>query len=295
MRVVDHPDRQRLRASGAALPRGRRLGQPRPVGEGLEMASGFMFGFARHNRSAPVAAALLPQRKPAEPAIGEQQHPRLEPVDQLSGEGVLRRRVRRRPRRRTSTCVPHSASATTRACGNAARSPLFTPGRPNHSSLSARVGHVQTRPVDRHQPPPRQPRTRRVRLASGSATRRTAPPSARTPTAPGLKDRRLRRQPTGSRHRRPRQPVGQQRQHVLIRALRVQRHPDREVRHHPRRQRPMPLLSPPRLGDHLIHHRRREHPRQHPHRHQIRQPTIRLRLPPTRTRHPTKLHRCNTN
>ena len=26
----------------------------------------------------------------------------------------------------------------------------------------------------------------------------------------------------------------------------MQRHPDREVRHHPSRQRPMPLLGPPR-------------------------------------------------
>src|SRR5665811_2355544 len=31
--------------------------------------------------------------------------------------------------------VPHSANATTRAWGKAARSPLFTPGRPNHSAL----------------------------------------------------------------------------------------------------------------------------------------------------------------
>lgn len=33
--------------------------------------------------------------------------------------------------------VPHSAIATTRAWGNAARSPFITPGRPNHSSFSA--------------------------------------------------------------------------------------------------------------------------------------------------------------
>jgi hypothetical protein len=39
-----------------------------------------------------------------------------------------------------------------------------------------------------------------------------------------------------------RQPVGQLRQHVLIGAFRVQRHPDGEVRHHPRRQRAIPSL-----------------------------------------------------
>ncbi len=33
-------------------------------------------------------------------------------------------------------CVPHSARATTRACGNAALSPLFTPGRAKNSAFS---------------------------------------------------------------------------------------------------------------------------------------------------------------
>jgi len=36
-----------------------------------------------------------------------------------------------------TACVPHSANATNRACGNAERSPLFTPGRPKNPSLSA--------------------------------------------------------------------------------------------------------------------------------------------------------------
>jgi len=95
--------------------------------------------------------------------------------------------------------------------------------------------------------------------------------------------------------RRPRQTISQLSQHVLVGTLRVQPHPDREVRHHPRRQRPVPLLGPPRTRDHLIDQPRREHPGQHPHRHQDRQPTIRLRLLPTRTRHDPKLHRCHLN
>ena len=33
--------------------------------------------------------------------------------------------------------VPHSAKASTRTCGNAALSPLFTPGRPNSASLTS--------------------------------------------------------------------------------------------------------------------------------------------------------------
>ena len=82
--------------------------------------------------------------------------------------------------------VPHSASATSRACGNAACSPLFTPGRPNHSAFSAVSATSRHGPVDRHQPPPRQPCTRacrRRRAAQPPAG--TAPPSARGPAAPG--------------------------------------------------------------------------------------------------------------
>src|SRR3954454_22783355 len=36
-----------------------------------------------------------------------------------------------------TACVPHSANATTRACGNAACSPLFTPGRAKYSAFAA--------------------------------------------------------------------------------------------------------------------------------------------------------------
>ncbi len=59
-------------------------------------------------------------------------------------------------------CVPHSASATTRACGNAARSPFITPGRPKNSSLAGVSATIETGPIDRHQPPPGQPAPRRV-------------------------------------------------------------------------------------------------------------------------------------
>ena len=37
----------------------------------------------------------------------------------------------------TTAYVPHSTKPTTRACGNAACSPLFTPGRPKNTALSA--------------------------------------------------------------------------------------------------------------------------------------------------------------
>ena len=159
-------------------------------------------------------------------------------------------------------CVPHSANATTRACGNAACSPLFTPGRPKNSSLpavSATSRHVPSiatsrRPAN-HTPGVSGP-------ANGRATRaNNAGQRLRPQPLPSLEDRRLARQPIGlAPPRRPRQPIGQLRQHILIRALRVQPHPDREVRHHPRRQRPMPLLGPARLSDHLIDQRRQGTP-----------------------------------
>ena len=44
-----------------------------------------------------------------------------------------------------TACVPHPASATTRACGNAACSPLLTPGRPKCSAfkvVSATSRHI---------------------------------------------------------------------------------------------------------------------------------------------------------
>ena len=79
-------------------------------------------------------------------------------------------------------CVPHSARPITRAWGNAARSPLFTPGRPNQLGVDLAVGDIQTRPVDRHQPPARQPRPRRVdRRQRLPRPGRTTPSPARHP------------------------------------------------------------------------------------------------------------------
>jgi hypothetical protein len=70
------------------------------------------------------------------------------------------------------------------------------------------------------------------------------------------------------------------------RTLGVQRHPHREVRHRPGRQRPPPLLRPTTLSDHRVHHLRGENLRQQTHRHQIRQPPVR-RLPPGAIRRAT--------
>ena len=197
----------------------------------------------RHSRSAPVSDRLAPQRIREDPPVGQQQHPRLQPRQQLLDHASAHRSPTAPTAAAKMACVPHSANATTRACGNAARSPLFTPGRPKNAVVLDGVGHIQTRPVDRDQPPPGQPPRRRAR-PPGRPDRPGDPLEQRPATAPHPTGPAPGRSPTcsatryrSSPPRRPRQPIGQLRQHILIRTLGVQRHPDREVRHHPRRQR----------------------------------------------------------
>ena len=57
-------------------------------------------------------------------------------------------------------CVPHSANATSRTCGNANRSPLPSP-TPEEPVVHGAVSDIERGPVDRHHPPPGQERPRR--------------------------------------------------------------------------------------------------------------------------------------
>src|SRR5258706_5364835 len=67
----------------------------------------------------PGRGGPCPQREPAEPAIGEHEHRRLQPVDRLAGEGVLQSRVGHDDGLEIAwTWMPHSSIATTRAWGN---------------------------------------------------------------------------------------------------------------------------------------------------------------------------------
>ena len=85
--------------------------------------------------------------------------------------------------------------------------------------------------------------------------------------------------------RRPRQTVGELLEDLLVGALRIQCHPDREIRRHASGQRPTALPGPPAFRDHLIDQGRGKHPGQQTHRHHIRQPPIRDRLHPSTPRH----------
>ena len=124
-----------------------------------------------------------PQGKPAEPAVGQHQHAGLQPVDQLSGKRVLPGRVG----------ADHGVDDRVRAAldqrhhpGLRERRPLALvhPGPPEVLVVDVGVGDIETRPVDRDQPPP-------ASHAPGVADRRqrlqrpdrTTPSAARAPTA----------------------------------------------------------------------------------------------------------------
>ena len=90
---------------------------------------------ARHNKSAPVAAACSHKANPVNPRSASSTIPgssrstsSLDSDNSDSVHGPISAS--------NMACVPHSANATTRACGNADRSPLVTPGRPKNSSFT---------------------------------------------------------------------------------------------------------------------------------------------------------------
>ena len=189
-----------------------------------------------------------PQGVGEETPVGQQQHPRFQPVHQRIGQGGLGLGVGPdlggEDRMRAALGQRHDPSLRER------RPFALVHSRPTEElRVRRRVRDIQAGPVDRDQSTTRQPHTRRRRTPDRcSHPREQRRQRLRTQPSPGLEDRRLPRRPVRlPPPRRPRQPVGQLGQHILIRALRVQRHPDREVRHHPRRQHTMPLLSPPDL------------------------------------------------
>ncbi len=95
-----------------------------------------MFGIARHNRSAPVATARDHNGNPQNPRSASTSIPGSS--RSMTSRASVFSAVVYGPTAASKTAwVPHSATATTRAWGNAACSPLFTPGRPNHRAFSA--------------------------------------------------------------------------------------------------------------------------------------------------------------
>jgi len=230
------------------------------------------------------------------PPIGQHQHPRGQPGNELAGQLDLRGRVGADDGREDGV----GAALGQRhhpGLGEGRLLALGHPGATEVLGVLGRVGHVEGGPVDGHQPTTGHPRPRR--LGGGQGHRHlgeqladgTGPESG-----PGLEDARLGRQrPRLVPTRRPREAVGQLGEDVLVGALGVEGHGDGEVHHHPGRQRAPTLLSPAFFGHDRIDHVWWEDPCQQPDRHKVRQPPVRDRLHPPAARHPTKLHQWNLN
>ena len=104
-----------------------------------------------HVRYWPATTSRRRSRPPASTTETRRTHdPRapasLARADRSTGSASVALRVEYVPISAAKTaCVPHSANATTRAWGNAACSPLFTPGRPKNAVfavVSATSRHV---------------------------------------------------------------------------------------------------------------------------------------------------------
>ena len=78
-------------------------------------------------------------------------------------------------------CVPHSANATSRACGNAERSPLLAPGRPKNPSLTtvSATSNVVPSIATNRRPASHEPGVTSV--ANGRATRSNNPRNGSAP------------------------------------------------------------------------------------------------------------------
>ena len=177
---------------------------------------------------------LAPQGVREEPTVGQNQHARLQSVQQGLGQGGLGLGVG------ADLCGEDGMGAALGQRNDPGLREgrllsLVDPRPAKELRVPGRVGDIETGPIDRDQPASGQPHT-----GSPLSTDRPGHPleqhgqQLRAQPSPGLKDRRLaRRRVRLLPSRGPREPVGQLGQHVFIGPLGVQRHPDREVRHHP--------------------------------------------------------------
>ena len=159
--------------------------------------------------------------------------------------------------------VPHSANPTSLACGNAAYLPRLNAGRPKKSTFAGVSARSRISPSIATSLRPANQEPRVSGPANGITTLVNRSCTGSTEPGTRLEDRRLRRRrPRLGPTRRPRQRIRQLSELVRTRTLRLQRHCDRAVRHHPSRRRPIPLLGAPGITKHLIHDLCRKDPRQ---------------------------------
>src|SRR6266545_19082 len=209
---------------------------------------------ARHNSSAPVAAAVRHS---------------LAPTNNRSANSS------------TPAKPPCSTSPSSRPASVVSPPAL---GPAERRLVVGGVGHVQRGPIHRQQPPPPIPRPRRVRgrqrpssLGKQHLQRLRTQPSAR------LHQRRLHRQPpqpprVGVAAPGAAQRLHQQPQHLQVGDISKQRQRQHVIDHHAGGQQPAALLAPARLGQHPIHQPWWERTGQRADRDQIPQPLRRWRL-----------------
>ena len=149
--VVDDAQSHRRRVPPLVAAR-RDLGEPAPVGERLSMA-GLEVRLRPPAQVGAGASSFGPQLETVETSIGEEQHSRLQPADEIPGELDLRRRVgadhRVEDRVRPTLCERDDPGIRVRG--------LFTFVHPRTAEVRGvlvGVSDVEAGPVDRHKTPP---------------------------------------------------------------------------------------------------------------------------------------------
>jgi hypothetical protein len=272
--VFHHPHDRRI---GVAVPVAGWVdpAQVRPVSQRLvDREDGV--GLGPPQQLGPGRGQRAPQISPEDTAVAQHQHP-----------------ARKRPgQRRDQAQLAASGDPGHLGIQDRVRAALHQPDHPDLwerraplSAAAARppervvvgegVGHLQTGPVDRHQPPGAIPRTRRggrgqrhhctlkqhtqrfdAQPGAGLGTRRGARDVPGRPGPP--RPSRLRPGPT--------QPVDQTAHDLLVANPGKQRQRQRVVDHHPGWQQPTALLGPPGRGHDLIDQLWREGRGQRPQR-----------------------------
>ena len=236
----------------------------------------------------PGGASLVPELVAEVQAVGEAEHPRGEGAEQLGGKAELSGRAR--PEGRIDDGVGTALRQGHHAhLGKGAVLLAAAVGGPTEGGGVGRgVGHIQDGPIDRHQPPAPIPHPataggaeRNHDIAKQRPQRLDAETSARLENG-GLGGHR----PPGAPAPRPGQALHQRAHHFLVGSVTEERHGHDVVDDHPGRQQPMASLLAATARHRRIDDVRWEGPSEHADRDVVREPSIRLRLPPSRPWHP---------
>jgi len=174
----------RLSLPDGLVARRAQLGERRTVGQGLQNAG---LHDARRPPQQVRAGGLCPrpQGKPADLPVGEHDHARGEPVDEVARQGVLRCRVG------TGDRIEDGVGGTLghrhhSGPGEGCLLALHDPRTPEEPGVLLRVGHIQAGTVDGHRPVPAE------KCPRGSSHRQAASPPSEKSTSSGSAPSRAR-------------------------------------------------------------------------------------------------------